>query len=1242
MARVSQGLAPEIPLYCEQLGGSGSSTSAADFEFGGTTRYEILSRLGTGGMGVVYKVFDRETATHVALKALHARKPDALLRFKNEFRSLQGIRHPNLVKLGELGEAEGTWYFTMELVEGVDFLTHVRARSNDPGGVQFHEGRLRQALAQLARGLGALHAAGKIHRDVKPLNIRINDTGRLALLDFGLVIDVEKPDRLSEGWVIGTAAYMAPEQAHADATVPGSDFYAMGSLMYHALTGRVPFEGGDLEVLMRKQREMPPPPSEIAPGVPADLEDLCMDLLQCDREERPSELEVLRRLGDVGETTPLRRSDQGDRRGDFVGREREVGAMLSALAPPRAARTAIIRGASGVGKTALLEHVLAEVARAVPEAVVLSGRCYENESVPFKGVDGVVDALTNYMRALPREQAAALLPRNASLLAQVFPVLRRVDVIVESPRVRGDTKDAQTLRRRAFSALRELFTRIAVRLPLVIAVDDLQWADRDSLTLLADLMQPPEQPPLLLVVATRPRADAEGTEPLDVLPGRVERYEIGPLPPEAAARLAAALMRRYGVAGSDEDAETLAEEAGSHPMFLRELVAHVASVGMDQRRMVKLDDALHARFHKLPAPARKILELVCVAGAPISQQTVAFAAGLEFGDYLEQLFAVRDTHLVRTAGGRRPDTVEPYHNRIRDAALRTLSEREKIDYHRALADALEATGEAEQSPERVLHHLTAAGLDARAAYHAEIAAVRAVEGLAFDRAAAHYRAALRLGNDDETTVARLQLALAGVLCHAGRGPEAVDIFLAMADGAPAPLRLEYRRRAMEQLLFSGHVERGLSVVRLVLEELGDTLPRTQRRALLALVWERLKLRMRGLGWRERDEAELKPKDLARVDVYMSIGAGLGMVDNIRGADYQCKGLRHALELGERSRVVRALAVEGVFAAAQPQERRCRTIIDKTRAMADESKDPIARAYSLFPQAAVHYFIENRWREAWNCMSEVERLFHAHVQSGGWETDTAQMYNCFCMMYLGELREMRRRAAQYRRDAERRGDLYASTNLRTRLILCWVLDDDARGGERDVDEALRAWSTNRDTFQVQHFYELHSRCELALYAGDPQRAASQMAQRLAGLKSSMMLRLPIIAGEIGFLRGRIALAQAERLPRGSDRAMWLKETHGYARRLLRIKFPIGRALAMLLRAGAARIEDDQDTAVRELRAAIEELEDLETMLYVYPARRRLGEMIGGDAGAELVESADQWFEQQDARNPVALSRMLLGY
>jgi serine/threonine protein kinase len=213
--------------------------SYGDVEFPGTERFRIERRLGEGGMGVVYEAFDLERNLPVALKTLRGLTPDGLLRFKQEFRLLRDLVHPNFVRLHELHTFGEWWFFTMELVDGRDVLEHVRGHPSDetmetgvghrpparvpvtrrgePLGraretVGFDEPRLRAAMAQLARALTALHARGLVHRDIKPHNILVGRDNRIVLLDFGIMVDPDKR-MSSENLVVGTSDYMAPEQA---------------------------------------------------------------------------------------------------------------------------------------------------------------------------------------------------------------------------------------------------------------------------------------------------------------------------------------------------------------------------------------------------------------------------------------------------------------------------------------------------------------------------------------------------------------------------------------------------------------------------------------------------------------------------------------------------------------------------------------------------------------------------------------------------------------------------------------------------------------------------------------------------------------------------------------------------------------------------------------------------------------------------------------------------------------------
>src|SRR5207237_5992311 len=189
----------------------------------------------------------------------------------------------------------------------------------------------------------------------------------------------------------------------------------------------------------------------------------------------------------------------------FIGRTRQLLELEDAFAVTRRGKTATVylHGSSGMGKSALARHFLDRLRQNQPDVVILEGRCYERESVPYKALDGVVDSLTKYLLSLPDSKAEALMPRDVLALARLFPVMLQVDCVFNAPQREQEIPDPFTLRRRAFAALRELLGRLSDRQPLVLYIGDLQWSDADSTRLLEDLLRPPDSPPLFLLASFR-------------------------------------------------------------------------------------------------------------------------------------------------------------------------------------------------------------------------------------------------------------------------------------------------------------------------------------------------------------------------------------------------------------------------------------------------------------------------------------------------------------------------------------------------------------------------------------------------------------------------------------------------------------------------------------------------------------------------------------------------------------------
>jgi len=283
--------------------------------------YVILEEVGSGGMGVVYRAYDHRRNRDVAVKTLCVGGPAAAMRIQQEFRVVTGVAHPNLVRLYELHSVGGRWFFSMEYVDGAPFLTHVRqvgrgARGGAPiqpgvpigGGAgtepvhepmvapgQYHA--LRARLVELASAVDALHQAGIVHRDIKPANVLVESTGRVVLLDFGLARLRSGAANAGTGHrTAGTLAYMAPELLAGGEPSFASDWYSVGTILYEALTGHLPYSG-TAKVVRATKLLHGPPLRDLAISAPSQLCDLCEAWLQRDPARRPTGDRVLTAVG---------------------------------------------------------------------------------------------------------------------------------------------------------------------------------------------------------------------------------------------------------------------------------------------------------------------------------------------------------------------------------------------------------------------------------------------------------------------------------------------------------------------------------------------------------------------------------------------------------------------------------------------------------------------------------------------------------------------------------------------------------------------------------------------------------------------------------------------------------------------------------------------------------------------------------------------------------------------------------
>ncbi|MFY1615045.1 serine/threonine-protein kinase [Micromonospora sp. WMMD736] len=262
-------------------------------------RYQLEQRIGVGGMSEVWRAHDRVLDRPVAVKLI-APGPDGhhdtVDRIRTEARSAARLVHPNVASVHDFGTSSTlpgrrVPYIVMELAEGETLAAHLRAGPLD--------WRISvRVCAEVAAALSAAHASGIVHRDVKPANVILTPAG-VKVLDFGIATPTGTADPMPDGMLLGTPAYLAPEQLDGAPATPAADMYALGVLLYYCLTGRLPYRAQTPAELLAARRSRPPEPLPEVDGLPSEVSELCRSCLADDPEERPTSLVAALLLAEV-------------------------------------------------------------------------------------------------------------------------------------------------------------------------------------------------------------------------------------------------------------------------------------------------------------------------------------------------------------------------------------------------------------------------------------------------------------------------------------------------------------------------------------------------------------------------------------------------------------------------------------------------------------------------------------------------------------------------------------------------------------------------------------------------------------------------------------------------------------------------------------------------------------------------------------------------------------------------------
>ncbi len=818
-------------------------------------RYAVEKFLGEGGKKKVYLAHDSLLDRQVAFALI---KTDGLddvgrERIVREAQAMGRLgAHPHIVSIFDLGEHEGQPFVVTELMGGGD----VEGLLEDAAG-PLPLARSLEIVKAVASGLVFAHGKGVVHRDLKPGNVWLTADGVAKIGDFGLAVALDKSRLTMHGMMVGTVAYMPPEQALGGEVTPQADLYSLGAMAYEMVTGRPPFAGSEATAVISQHiNTAPVAPSWHTEGCPAALEDLILDLLAKAPSDRPpSAADVSARLNAIDPAAPgIRHGDSGanplDRlaKGVFVGREAELERLRSAFDEAFAGQGSLVMlvGEPGIGKTRTAQE-LATYAK-LRGGQVLWGRARETAGAPpywpwiqvGNGYSAGTD-ITQNSTATRYEMLAALVPLFPAL-AQAFPGLPELPVLHE----------AAAAQFRLFEAYSQFVAQIADP-PLLVILDDLHWADKPSLLLLAHLAQELAHM-RVLVVGTYRDTDLSRTHPLAEALASLNR-EPGflrlPLRGLTREETAAYIRAVANLEPAPEVLDRIVEETEGNPFFLAEVVNLLTEEGSLAKTSLSdiaipdgVRETLGRRLDRISPETNETLQVAAVVGREFAYDTLNLLGDRADDELLRQVEEALEARVIEELD--RPGRYRFTHALMQETLLSELSTTRRVRLHGQVGDALEqrwAESAERHAPELAAHFGEAATLSPaharRAAAYSRLGAEQAEAVAAWDDARRHYERCLALVTDTEDDLGEDEAAL---LVHLGccardsedfRGAwraftEAIDQYRARGDGPGVA------RTTLQALVTGTRPERAEALVRDALDALGDADPHLEALLLAEL------------------------------------------------------------------------------------------------------------------------------------------------------------------------------------------------------------------------------------------------------------------------------------------------------------------------------------------------------------------------------------------------------------------------
>ncbi|UCH12850.1 MAG: protein kinase, partial [Candidatus Omnitrophota bacterium] len=839
-------------------------------------RYKLTDKLGQGGMSEVYRAEDIKTHQMVALKFLKervtSRRVEDVLRFQREATSVAKLDHPGIVKVYATGEYNHTPYIAMELLEGEsldDLFKEKRSFSiEETIGI----------VVGISEVLNYVHPKGIIHRDLKPGNI-ILINHQVKVLDFGLAQLLELKEIKAEEQIIGTFGYISPEQAgivHKPAD-ERSDLYSLGIIFYELLTDQLPFKGKDIGTILHQQvAKEPLPPSKIRKDIPEVIEEIVMKLLKKDPEERyqtASGLAFDLKRFQKGDTSfPIATRDKLSRltyRTRLIDRKEELAHLKELFNQAQAGqgKVCLIAGEAGRGKSRLVNELRSYVYER--GGLFIEGKCFRQENkLPYQPF---TEALNEYIKKIdysPPQQKDKIITRIKTLLGELGRTIEKISplikvIIGESPPL--VKLESERENRRFLTVASTFFRNISTpKEPLILYIDDLQWSDKGSLTLLEEITSEIKDSNLLLLGTYRDNEVTPRHKLIKLIKESAEKnYPLEEIKLSFFDQPRTNTMVSELLGGGKETLQEISsyiqEKSRGNPFFILEITRQL----VEEEVLYYKENVWEINPEKLQTTTipTNILDIVLHRIDALSQEEIEVlsygaAIGREFS--VELLFELIDKpqktiinivdqavgmQLLEWKAGERGRLLF-VHERIRGAFYKKMGKEKSQRLHLKIARAIEETNRENIEPVifDLAHHYSEAGQKDKTLEYAPAAANKAKEGYANEEAIRYYAIAIDIleekGQKETQEWIEAKEGLISVYLTTGNNDEAMKIAYQVLPLKETPLEKAKIYRQIGTACFKkGAWENCENSLAEGLSLLGEKIPRRKPQVIFSLIKE---------------------------------------------------------------------------------------------------------------------------------------------------------------------------------------------------------------------------------------------------------------------------------------------------------------------------------------------------------------------------------------------------------------------